>query len=461
MSAQSTTQATAKKQERLLLAAILRGTRDGEQKAACEALRPEMFSAWPQVAKAVWEIHESGGIADYETVGSRLEGGLPQPIAQSAPPSKNVQEEYIPSVRMAYIRRTKGPELIDVGKRFLEGEGDLAEIREEAEETVMDLSRAQSRAAVRPASAYTDEVWKEIEASEGEDVLGVPTGLTDYDERLRGYRDGKQYIIAARPHMGKTWLLLNAANHAALNNEKRVAIISIEMMARTLTKRSQFLRAGVPMARRGQTIGYSDQELHDLREAKWDIEDAPLLIADPAAPTPSDVVALMRRIVAEWDVDLIGIDYLQKLQPPSGKERWIGDAAHRLQGEAQSLGVPTILLSQLNRNLEHRSNKRPTMSDLRESGSIEEAADHITFLYRAEHYDISIDEQGNPTDGVAELITAKDRIDGNTGTTEVYFDDETGRFADLDEREPPESVQAQSDTGWSSPGNPNPDDAPF
>lgn len=263
----------------------------------------------------------------------------------------------------------------------------------------------------------------------GDVLTGLPTGLSDFDERTSGLQPSDLIIVAGRPSMGKTTLVMNMAEHAAIHAKKPVLVFSMEMPADSLAMRMM------------SSLGRIDQ--HRLRTGKLEEEDwprvtsavhllseAPLFIDDTAALTPAEMRARARRLAKEQgQLGLIVVDYLQLMKVPGFKAdnrtAEISEISRSLKALAKELDVPVIALSQLNRSLEQRQDKRPVMSDLRESGAIEQDADLICFIYRDEVYN-----EDSPDKGVAELIIAKQR-NGPIGKVRVAFLGKYTRFEDL------------------------------
>lgn len=263
----------------------------------------------------------------------------------------------------------------------------------------------------------------------GDAITGLPTGLSDLDEMTSGLQPSDLVIVAGRPSMGKTTLVMNMAEHAAIETNKPVLVFSMEMPADSLAMRMM------------SSLGRIDQ--HKIRTGKLDDDDwprvtsavhmlseAPLFIDDTPALSPAELRARARRLAKEHgSLGLIVVDYLQLMQVPgsSSENRTaeISEISRSLKALAKELQVPMVALSQLNRSLEQRADKRPVMSDLRESGAIEQDADLICFIYRDEVYN-----EESPDKGIAEVIIAKQR-NGPIGKVRVAFIGKYTRFEDL------------------------------
>lgn len=255
-------------------------------------------------------------------------------------------------------------------------------------------------------------------------ITGVPTGFDDLDERTAGMQPSDLVIIAGRPSMGKTALAINVAEHAAIKGKLSVAIFSMEMPGEQLAMRmmSSLGRIDQHKIRTGKL---QDDDWPRLTSAVEILKDAKLFIDDTPALTPAELRARCRRIKRESGLDMVVVDYLQLMQVPGTTENRateISEISRSLKAMAKELSVPVLALSQLNRSLEQRPNKRPVMSDLRESGAIEQDADVIIFIYRDEVYN-----EDSPDKGKAEIIIAKQR-NGPIGTVNLTFLGQYTRF---------------------------------
>ncbi|HEY7872332.1 MAG TPA: replicative DNA helicase [Rudaea sp.] len=273
-------------------------------------------------------------------------------------------------------------------------------------------SYVEMRAAVHEAFQILSRRYESKDA-----VTGLATGFADLDEMTSGLQPSDLIIVAARPSMGKTALAVNMAEHAALKSRKAVAIFSMEMSASQLAFRLI------------SSLGRIDQQ-HlrngDLAEEDWPrvtsaitlLSETKILIDDTPALSPAELRARARRMKRQYDIGLIVVDYLQLMAVPGNKENRateISEITRGLKALAKELNIPVIALSQLNRSLEQRTDKRPVMADLRESGAIEQDADVILFIYRDEYYD-----KESADKGLAEIIIGKQR-NGPTGTVKLTF----------------------------------------
>ena len=262
--------------------------------------------------------------------------------------------------------------------------------------------------------------------------FSVPTGFYELDEILGGFQKSDLIIIAARPSMGKTALALTLARNAAIDNGIPIGIFSLEMSTMQLIIR-MLCAEGRLNAHLVRTGKLPSEEGVKLSKNAHKLINAPLYVDDSPSQTVLEIRAKARRLKAEKNIGMIIIDYLQLMQGPpkaESREREISHISRSLKALAKELNIPVIALAQLNRAVEARSDKRPQLSDLRESGSIEQDADVVIFLNRPEQYGIEKDENGESNEGVAEVIIGKQR-NGPTGNLKLAFIKEYARFENL------------------------------
>src|SRR5438477_4090336 len=305
--------------------------------------------------------------------------------------------------------------------RALAGEEEPGEILAGAEETLLNLGEAQVKAGLLNAGQILKSYEGGIEAflDPSKRVKGISTGFTKLDEMSGGMHAGDLFILAARPSMGKTALALNIAQHVALKNKQTVAVFSLEMSKESLLTRMLCAAARVDSQR--FRAGYlSQEERRKLSHALQELAEAPLYIDDTAGLHLMDMHAKLRRMKAERDLKLVIVDYLQLM---SGRGRFenrnqeVSALSRGLKLMAKELNVPMIVLSQLSRAVETRQgDHRPVLSDLRESGSIEQDADVVGFIFREEVYN----REREDLRGLAELIISKQR-NGPVGTVNLVF----------------------------------------
>lgn len=302
------------------------------------------------------------------------------------------------------------------------------QILDYAEQTIFEIAEqeAKGRKSYRPIKELLVRALDRVDELFRLDnpITGVPTGFDDLDERTAGLQPSDLIIIAGRPSMGKTALAINIAEHAAIKGKMTVAIFSMEMPGEQLAMRmmSSLGRIDQHKVRTGKL---SDDDWPRLTSAVEILKDAKLFIDDTPALTPAELRARCRRIKRESGLNMIVVDYLQLMQVPGTVENRateISEISRSLKAMAKELNVPVLALSQLNRSLEQRPNKRPVMSDLRESGAIEQDADVIIFIYRDEVYN-----EDTPEKGKAEIIIAKQR-NGPIGMVPLTFLGQYTRF---------------------------------
>ncbi len=313
------------------------------------------------------------------------------------------------------------------------GPGDFKEFLEQAESRIFQVTQEQDERQLTPLKEIAVRVLSILEQrfEARSDITGVSTGYVDLDRITAGLQRSDLIIVAARPSMGKTALALNMAANAALRGDKaKVAVFSLEMSTDSLVMRLLASEARVPSTglRTGQLKPHAWPKLADSAGA---LSEANIYIDDTPAITLHQVRSKSRRMKARIGLDLIIVDYLQLMRGPKSdsREQEISSISRGLKQLAKDLDVPVVALSQLNRSLERRENKRPQLSDLRESGAIEQDADVIVFIHREDRY--RHDQDGPaPDQGVAEIIVEKQR-NGPTGTVELVFFDEYTRFDNL------------------------------
>ena len=327
---------------------------------------------------------------------------------------------------------------------------------DQAEEKFYRLSQAkQSEGLINPLEVVKASVAKiEDLYRRKADITGLPTGFTQMDRMTSGLHGGELLIVAARPSMGKTAFSLNLAQHIALRAKKTVAYFSLEMSREAVMMRLLAAEARISMKdiRSGKI---SDSAWPKLIQAAGHISDSAIFIDDTSGISPTEVRARARRLKARQGLDVIVIDYLQLMdlkQKVESRERAVSEISKALKSLAKELDVPVIALAQLNRGVEGRTEKRPMLSDLRESGSIEQDADVIMLLYREDYYD----KENSEVVGNAEVIIGKQR-NGPTGTVKLRWEAEFGRFKDTDPESyhpvPPPQPSAVTSGNFGKPKN--------
>ena len=314
-----------------------------------------------------------------------------------------------------------------------------AELLDEAEQRVFQLSQQRGTEGFTRIKQLMWPTMERIEALQrgGRSITGVPSGFADLDEITSGFQPSDLVIVAARPSMGKTALVLNIAQHVAIEENTAVAIFSLEMSKESLVQRMLTAEARVDsqMLRKGKL---RDDEYPRIAKAAGILSSAPIWIDDTPGVSLLEMRSKARRLKAETDIGLLIVDYLQLMTGPSGSEnrqQEISQISRSLKALAKELHVPVLALSQLSRAPEQRTGegKRPQLSDLRESGAIEQDADLVMFIYRPEVYEGAQDKDGNSLEGRAEIIVGKQR-NGPTGTVSLFFHKSYTRFENYSPR---------------------------
>ncbi|MGE0825818.1 MAG: replicative DNA helicase [Candidatus Binatia bacterium] len=317
----------------------------------------------------------------------------------------------------------------EIASRCYNGEEDIERFLDEAERLIFEVSEKRIRPAFSKMSEMIMDTVKAVERlyERKELVTGVPTGFLDLDRMTAGLQPSDLIIVAARPSMGKTAFVLNIAQYVALHTNTAVGVFSLEMSKEQLVMRMLCSEARVDNAK--VRTGYlGERDFPRLAMAAGRLAEAPIYIDDTPAQNVLEVRAKARRLKREADIGLVVIDYLQLMRGLTSQEnrtQELSEISRSLKSLAKELGVPVIALSQLNRQVEQRADKRPMMSDIRESGSIEQDADVIMFIYRDEVY-----KADSQDEGVAEIVVGKQR-NGPTGTVRLAFRREYTRFDNL------------------------------
>lgn len=303
---------------------------------------------------------------------------------------------------------------------------DLTELIESCEKSMLSL-RSGNTNNIAPISSTLKETFQHIQAAydNSERTIGLPTGFLDLDEKTSGYLDGDFIVIAGRPSMGKSTFIQNTIHYLAINEKIPVLLFSAEMSKMAVTMRILASDAGVDLhnLRRGR-LKNSEWPLITMAASR--ISEAPIILDDTASIKIGELRAKAHQAVSEHGVKLIVVDYLQLVKGTSkfGKREETGEVSAALKGIGRDLNVPLVAVSQLNRQAEARPDKRPQLSDLRESGDIEQDADVVILLYRDAYYN------KQSIDNTTEVIIAKQR-NGPTGVVRVLFDASKMRFLDL------------------------------
>lgn len=314
---------------------------------------------------------------------------------------------------------------------------DPLDLVDNAERNVFAVTQAGFTRQSKSVSALTLEVLKDLEAigKSGIGLTGIPSGFTSLDRLTSGWQQSDLIIVAARPGMGKTSFVMNVARNAAADYQKPVAIFSLEMSSKQLTAKMISCEAKISStALRAAKL--TDGEWQKIHRACEVISEMPVHIDDTPGMSISELRAKCRRLKMQHDIQLVIVDYLQLMTAgdrAGNRDQQIGEISRGLKAVAKELNVPVIALSQLSRAVETRGGtKRPMLSDLRESGNIEQDADIVSFIYRPEYYQILEDENGQSVKGLAEFIIAKHR-NGALETVKLRFTDKYAAFSDWED----------------------------
>lgn len=411
-----------------------------------------LFAAMMQL----WERREP---IDIITLSTRLRemGALEQSggiellsrLSSNTPSAGNVSY-YAKIVKAMSIRRRLIHEASEIVTDAFDIESELESFLDGAEQRILKVSDFRTSPAFHRVGDIVQDSIRTIETlyDKKELITGVSSGFERLDHITAGFQPSDLIIIAARPAMGKTSLALSMGQYVGVHLGKSVAVFSLEMSKEQIVMRMLCSEARVDNSKvRTGHLGESD--FPKLVEAASRIAEASVFIDDSPAITVTELRAKCRRLHREHPLSMIVVDYLQLMRSPEfqkSREQEISDISRSLKALAKELHVPVIALSQLNRSVESRNDKRPVMSDLRESGAIEQDADMIMFVYRDEVYN-----QASPDKGVAELIISKQR-NGPTGLVRLAFAAEYTRFDNLEEREDVVDVVQRVVGAASAPG---------
>ena len=396
------------------------------------------------VFKTMLSLLEKGEPIDATTMGSALTnqgdiskiGGITYivELVNSTPTSKNV-EHYAKLVKEKATLRKMIADLSDSLSSAYQGDVSIDDIIAKTEKSMLDISNQNTGTGFRNVADILDTHMQMVETRSQTDgvVTGLSTGFVGLDKITTGLHEDNLIILAARPAMGKTALALNIAQYIAVTEKKPVAIFSLEMGAESLIERM--------LAAEGMVEGYhlktgnlSVEEWSRLVHAQGNLYDAPIFVDDTAGIRISEIRSKARKLDQEMGgLGVIIIDYLQLITGSKGENRQqvVSEISRELKILAKDLKVPVIALSQLSREVEKRQDKRPMLADLRESGSIEQDADIVVFLYRDAYYQKE-HADSQEANNVTELILEKNRH-GSLGTVKLYFHKEYTKFSSVEE----------------------------
>lgn len=344
---------------------------------------------------------------------------------------------YAQIVKEKAIRRHLIRAATEIISQSFEPASDVSDLLDSSEQKIFAISESKTKQVFRSSKELVADVFELLQkrVERKELVTGVPTGYHDLDELTAGLQPTDLIIVAARPSMGKTAFALNMAMRAAVSHEVATAIFSLEMSMEQLMMRMLCSFGKVDL--RNLRTGYlNDEDWSRLYDSADALSKAPIYIDDTPALSSLELRARCRRLKSEKNVGMVIVDYLQLMRAGrriDSREQEISEISRSLKALAKEVGVPVVALSQLNRKVEERTNKRPVLSDLRESGAIEQDADLIIFLYRDDAYNKKND---NPQRGIAEIIVGKQR-NGPVGTVKLSFLEKFTAFENLAEIPPP------------------------
>lgn len=408
-------------------------------------LKPEAFyreqNKW--IYQAILDLHEARDPLDFITLADTLRkrdqledaGGEAYLISllNAVPTSVNARS-YGRIVEAAAVRRRMLTAASSIANLAYDEDENVNVILDRAEQALFSISEERTTRDLVPvrdiARAYLDRV-EELHAR-GDEMIGVPTGFTDVDKMLGGLNKSDLLIVAARPGMGKTSFLLGMALHAGLRHGKRIAMFNLEMSGEQLVQRmiAAETRIDSQRLRRGQLY---ENEWPIFLESVGRLSEMRVFIDDTPGVTPLQLRTKCRRLYAEHGLDLVMVDYLQLMQAEyttNNRVQEISEISRSLKGLARELDVPVVTASQLSRAVENRQEKRPQLSDLRDSGSIEQDADIVMFIYRDEYYNPETTDRPN----IAEINVAKHR-NGPTGAIDLYWHGKLATFRNLQRQE--------------------------
>jgi len=355
-------------------------------------------------------------------------------LAQDVSSAANV-EYHSKVVLEKWILRKLISASMDIATEAYKGTEDVFDILDIAEKTIFEITEAGLKESYKGMERAVQEAIEHIEAIHSRELasFSVPTGFYELDDMLGGFQKSDLIIVAARPSMGKTAFALSAARNSAIDHNVPIAIFSLEMATIQLVIRLICAEAKIN-AHNVRTGNFKAADGPRISRTANKLREAPIYIDDTPGQNVLEIRAKARRLKAEKNIGLIIIDYMQLMTGASksqSREQEISTISRSLKTLAKELNVPVIALSQLNRAVESRTDKRPQLSDLRESGSIEQDADVVIFLSRPEYYGLTQFADGESTEGIAEVIVGKQR-NGPTGDVRLKFVKEFARFENLD-----------------------------
>jgi replicative DNA helicase len=413
-----------------------------------DILKPESFykDSHKKIFKAILDLNLREHPVDLYTVTEELRAhqeleSVGGPVYLTQLTSKVVSaanvDYHARIVGQKYIQRELIRVSSEIQTRSFDDTYDVTELLDFSENELFQIAEGNIKREVSPINIVIREAIEEIEkAGKREDALvGIPSGFTRLDRLTSGWQKSELIIIAARPSMGKTAFALTMARNMSIDHGKNVAIFSCEMSSIQLANRLIIAETDIPgdKIRNGRL---SEEEWKQLDTRIKKLVQASIYIDDTPAISIFELRAKCRRLMAQHKLDIVIVDYLQLMSGPDNagsREQEVSNISRSLKSIAKELNVPIIALSQLNRSVEMRGGtKRPLLSDLRESGAIEQDADMVVFIHRQEKFGITAFEDGSSTKGIAEIILAKNR-NGPVDDVRLRFREEKAQFVDIDE----------------------------
>ncbi|KOO45937.1 replicative DNA helicase [Priestia koreensis] len=411
---------------------------------ASEMLIPEDFyrAAHQKIFNYMLRLSDKGEPVDLVTVTSELAdqklleeiGGVSylSDLASAVPTAANI-EYYAKIVEEKSILRRLIRTATDIASEGYAREDEVDALLNEAEKSILEVSQRKNTGSFQNIKDVLVQTYDNIEQLHNRkgDITGIPTGFTELDRMTAGFQRNDLIIVAARPSVGKTAFALNIAQNVATKTDENVAIFSLEMGAEQLVMRMLCAEGNIN-AQNLRTGSLTDEDWGKLTMAMGSLSNSGIFIDDTPGVRISEIRSKCRRLQQEHGLGMILIDYLQLIQGSgrSGENRQqeVSEISRSLKALARELKVPVIALSQLSRGVEQRQDKRPMMSDIRESGSIEQDADIVAFLYRDDYYDKESENKN-----IIEIIIAKQR-NGPVGTVQLAFVKEYNKFVNLERR---------------------------
>ncbi len=414
--------------------------------AVVEFLRPDHFytEQHKEIYMAIIDLFKASEPVDMRTVVAQLRKTAKLEVVGGAYYIAELTSKVSSAANIEYhsriiIEMAIKRDLIQIASQIhhdaYEDTTDVFELLDKTEQSIFQISDSNLRKNYDNMKSLMFRAIKELQEKKNhkDGLTGVPSGFSRLDRVTSGWQKSDLVIIAARPGMGKTAFVVSALRNAAVEFNHAVALFSLEMASLQLVNRLISAEAELE-SEKIKKGNLAEFEWQQLVHKTTKLSSAPIFIDDTPALSILELRAKCRRLKAENDVKLIVIDYLQLMKGEIGgnREQEIASISRALKGIAKELSVPVIALSQLSRGVETRGgDKRPQLSDLRESGSIEQDADIVMFLYRPEYYKISVDEEGMPTQGMAEVIIAKHR-NGSLENVKLKFIGKYTKFVDYD-----------------------------